>query len=180
MSKHQPPYRAFTLLELMVTIAIVALTIGIAAPIYTDYINKSKVVSALAVLGNLENAAKLQFEQRSTATSLNYASYTLESNTVTALNSAPVVDALYVQPGGSGLVTANSFLVCVYVGDLSFDGYTAPTPGDAGSNSRICKLTTGVGTVYTSRCGALDGTSADIPTKYLPSTCNCANISGTC
>jgi type IV pilus assembly protein PilE len=51
--------RGFTLLELMITVAIVAILASIALPVYNDYITRGKLVEAHAALG----AQRVRMEQ---------------------------------------------------------------------------------------------------------------------
>lgn len=174
--------RGYTLLEIMVALFIMALVVGLAVPIYTNQINKSKVASALITLQSLEQTAKQAFEENPANTSITYSGTALANNTLTAIpNTDPVINALYISPGGEAHVSGSQFLVCVYVAGLSFSGYVAPTAGAAGSYTRICKQVTANDPIYTNMCGSLEASSTDIPTTYLPTGCNCANIwAGTC
>jgi len=45
--------RGFTLIELMITIAVIAVLTAIALPSYTDYVTRSKLAEAYAHLGDL-------------------------------------------------------------------------------------------------------------------------------
>ncbi len=173
--------KGLTLIELMMVTAIIAIAAMVSIPIYSSYITRSRIAAALPVLSQLEREAKILFEDRSAATSLTLGNNTFTNNTVVGLNTAPVVNGLYAYPGGRAGVDTSSFLVCVYVDELSISGYVAPTPGVAGTYSRICRLVTSQNNVYTNRCGALDGSNTDIPVAYLPKDCDCANvISGAC
>lgn len=169
---------AYTLLELMVALAILGTLMAIATPLYIDHVNKSQVADALNTLSKLEMTAKIAYEENQDNTTITYANTSFPNNVVTALDARPVVNALYIRPGGNANVANNQFLVCVYVGSLSFSNYEAPTPGNAGAYSRVCKQVTAADPIYTNDCGALDGSATDIPTKYLPTTCNCPNIWG--
>lgn len=168
----------YTLLELMATLGIFAALVAIAIPTYTAQLNKSRVASALNTLSGLERAAKIAYEENPHNISIAYGGIDLANNTVTALAADPVINALYIYPGGDPTVEANQFLVCVYVGKLKFSGYLAPTAGTTGAYSRVCKLTTDNDAIYTNKCGALQGDALDVPTTYLPTACDCANILG--
>lgn len=171
----------YTLLELLVTLTIIGMLMALATPIYIDHINKAQIGDALNTLAKLESAAKIAYEENTANTSITYANTEFANNVVTALDAPPVVNGLYIYPGGEAHVADNQFLVCVYVGNLNFSGYVAPTPGVAGTHTRICKQLTAADPIYTVQCGSLEGDDPDIPAKYLPSTCDCANIwGGTC
>jgi len=45
--------RGFTLIELMITVAVIAVLTAIALPSYTDYVTRSKLAEAYAHLGDL-------------------------------------------------------------------------------------------------------------------------------
>ena len=45
--------RGFTLIELMITVAVIAVLSAIALPAYTDYVTRSKLAEAYAHLGDL-------------------------------------------------------------------------------------------------------------------------------
>jgi type IV pilus assembly protein PilE len=55
----------FTLIELMITVAIVGIMAGVAYPSYQDSVRKSRRADAKAVLVNLSNAMERHFTERS-------------------------------------------------------------------------------------------------------------------
>lgn len=171
----------FSLMELVVAIFILASLIGMAVPSYLSHVNKSQIASALVTLGGLERAAKQAYEENPSNGSIVYANTTFTSNTLTALNASPVVNALYIAPGGNANVSNKQFVICVYVDKLSVTGYVAPTPGTTGTHTRLCKQVTANDAIYTAQCGSLQSAAVDVPTNILPSTCNCPLIwGGTC
>lgn len=172
---------AYSLLEIMVALAILAGLTAIAVPSYQSHMNKGQVTDALNTLTKLELAAKIAYEENPANTSITYAGIDFPNNVVTALNAEPVVNGLYIRPGGHASVPAGQFLVCVFIGKLTFSGYVAPTPGNTGTNARVCKQVTAGSEIYTNKCGSLQASNLDVPTRYLPNGCNCANIwAGTC
>ncbi|MBF0543360.1 MAG: prepilin-type N-terminal cleavage/methylation domain-containing protein [Candidatus Riflebacteria bacterium] len=65
--KHRLNKRGFTLLELLIVVAIIAVLIALALPFYQDYIEKSKYTATLADLSSLRKAVQMyeQVEQAS-------------------------------------------------------------------------------------------------------------------
>lgn len=84
----------FSLLELMITVAIVAILASVAYPSYTDYVRRGNRAAAQAVLQDLGQRQQQYFSQRRTfAASLGDLNYTVPADvsskyTVTAAAAA--------------------------------------------------------------------------------------------
>lgn len=59
-------FNGFSLIELMVVIAIVAILAGVAAPVYKTYIEKAKVSKAANVVNGIGEKFVLKYQQNST------------------------------------------------------------------------------------------------------------------
>lgn len=51
--------KGFSLVELIVVIAIMAILVGVAVPVYTSYITKAEQASDIQAIDNLEHACKI-------------------------------------------------------------------------------------------------------------------------
>lgn len=58
--------RGFTLIEVMVTVAIVAILSAIAFPSYTQYIQRARIVEAVSTLSDMRNKMEQYFQDNRT------------------------------------------------------------------------------------------------------------------
>jgi type IV pilus assembly protein PilE len=82
----------FTLIEVMITVAIVAILSAVALPAYTDYVRRGKLTEAYSQLLGLRTQAEqyfqdnrtfIGFDSRCSATPVKYFSYTCPGPTAT-------------------------------------------------------------------------------------------------
>lgn len=64
--------QGFTLIELVIAIAILSILVGIASPMYSNYVQQSKITEALATLGALSTQMEKQY--------LDFRKYTVDDN----------------------------------------------------------------------------------------------------
>ena len=69
--KKQTKQKGFTLIELMIVVAIIGALSAIAVPAYKDYVNKSEASSALATLKGVITPAELFIQENGNLTTLN-------------------------------------------------------------------------------------------------------------
>jgi type IV pilus assembly protein PilE len=136
--------RGFTLIEVMVVVAIIAILAAIALPNYTDYVTRGRIVEATAGLGDARNKMEQYFQDNRTyptacqiaptapaATevqlqalqrfTLSCGALTASTYTVTAAGTGPMVGFTYT-------VDQNNVHTSAFSGSGSSAGYTVAAP----------------------------------------------------
>ena len=116
MKKRQTKQKGFTLIELMIVVAIIGALSAIAVPAYQNYVAKSEASSALATLKALQTPAELIFQEEGTISGavtilgVSAGSNTLGTISIKTAGSSTVEPELQFQFNGGSLNTETLIL----------------------------------------------------------------------
>lgn len=137
--------KGFTLIELMIVVAIIGILAAIALPAYQDYVARSQVSEAMNLAGGAKTAVAETWQTTGAWPTSNASAGLAAANTITGEYVAQVA------VGANGVITATMEAAAPVVQDLRGDDFTL-TPTDNG--------------------GAIEWTcGGTVDAEFMPSSC---------
>ena len=156
--------KGFTLIELMIVVAIIGILAAVALPAYQDYTKKAKMSEVILALSTCRTAITEKYQSANNASSLTAGNWGCETST----GSGKYVTKIATNTNGAVQVTLNN-AIDTTVNGLVVNLIPADTAGTALTTANVGN------SVPNWICGSPDAAVR----KYLPGSCSATTVPGT-
>jgi type IV pilus assembly protein PilA len=158
--------KGFTLIELMIVVAIIGILAAIAIPAYQDYTIRAKVTEGLNLADSAKTAVAESWQSGATiglaAAAASWNTSFVATKYVSSISVTPATGAIMVQYDGNAIkqIGATNLLT------LTPSIQNLPLPNTVSGNVDWACASAGNQTA-----GSLPSTAGSIPTKFVPTNC---------
>lgn len=125
--------KGFSLVELIVVIAIMAILVGVAVPVYTSYIEKANDAADIQAIDNLDHACEIVGIEYNVAISYTSGTNSLVA-TVSGDKAAAAVTQLQAILGDAAVVNTTNNTITIALNDTPVAYDATPTEGENNLN----------------------------------------------
>jgi type IV pilus assembly protein PilA len=170
----QSVQKGFTLIELMIVVAIIGILAALAIPAYTDYTIKSRVSEGASLVGSAKTAVEVYWSENGTMISDTTGVIIVNADVDFTSQSAQYVSSVNISPDAAG--TTPIIVVALRSGTAKLGGDADGTNtggADAGCFEYVPSRSAGSNITWDiaiAECAAISGSAGGVAPKYLPKT----------